>query len=135
MSTSKSSSQQDLQPQKEKELPEEEVLFPSLRKMPDRDLTHQGSTVARLRLILCFASSHKRVNVCVTGPLMLFPDCKFMFANWCGQVKKTVVVDRAWGEVITGKVSNRYMYLYKNGKSFKSFKMSTYFCLLASEFG
>lgn len=34
------------------------------------------------------------------------------------------------GEVIrTGKISNRKMYLYRNGKSFKSFKMSTYSCV------
>lgn len=82
VSTSKSSSQQDVQPQKEKELPGEGVRpfsFPG--RMPDRDPTHQGSTVARLRPILCFASSHNRANVRATEPLMLFSDCEFMFGN------------------------------------------------------
>lgn len=82
VNTSKSSSQQDLQPQKEKELPGEGIRpfsFPG--RMPDRDLTHQGSTVARLCPILCFTSSRNRANVRATKPLILFADFKFMFGN------------------------------------------------------
>lgn len=84
VSTSKSSSQQDLQPQKEKGLPREAVgAFSFPGRMPDRDPTHQGSTVARLRPILhvCFPNSHNRVNVRATEHLMLFAGREFIFGN------------------------------------------------------
>lgn len=57
--TSKSSSQHDSQPQKEKEPSEVSTPLSLLAWVPDRDLAHQGFTIARLRTIPCFASSHK----------------------------------------------------------------------------